>query len=72
MGNVYANSFSYADDKTLLSPTIASLKKFINICEKYSVEFKISFNPSKCSLLCFLYSLNYNFKSLNINNICLA
>ena len=51
MGNVYANSFSYADDKTLLSPTIASLKKLIDICEEYSVEFEIFLKSFKCSQL---------------------
>ena len=65
--NYCANSFAYADNIALLSPTITRFKKLINICKEYSVEFKISFNLSKCSLLCFPYSLNYNFNSLNIN-----
>ena len=46
---------------------LQALRRLQNICEEYSIEFNISFNPSKYSLLCFPYSLNYNSNSININ-----
>ncbi len=36
-----------ADDLILLAPTVTALKKIINICELYAVEYDIKFNGSK-------------------------
>ena len=53
IGGVCTNSFAYADDIALLSPSMNAMSKLIEICERYSKDFSISFNPSKCSLLVF-------------------
>ena len=53
IGNLCANSFAYADDIILLSPTCTALRSMIEICEKFSDDYKLQFNPDKCTLLIF-------------------
>ena len=47
------NSLSYADDLVIMAPSAASLSKLVNICEDFSKEFQIDFNPTKCNLMIF-------------------
>ena len=35
----------------LLSPTYTALKSMIEICEQFSDDYKLQFNPDKCTLL---------------------
>ena len=51
IGNLCANAFAYADDVILLSPTCTALKSMIEICEQFSDDYKLQFNPDKCTLL---------------------
>ena len=41
MGNYYAGGLGYADDLTLLAPTLSGLIVLIKICEQYAVDFDI-------------------------------
>ena len=66
MGNICANAFAYADDVVLLSPTIAALRSLITICEMFSYEYKLQFNPDKCTLL--IYSVSEYF----YENVCIT
>ena len=51
--NNYVGVFCYADDLTLISPTLTGLKCMLSICENYADEYKILFNASKSQLLHF-------------------
>ena len=53
MGNYYAGGLGYADDLTLLAPTLSGLLVLIKICEQYAVDFNIIFNGSKRKFLVF-------------------
>ena len=53
IGNTFSGALSYADDVTLIAPSLQSLKEMIKICEEYAKEFDIQFNPSKSKLMCF-------------------
>ena len=53
IGNICANAFAYADDVVILSPSCTALRKLIEICEIYAIEYDIKFNPDKCTLLIF-------------------
>ena len=55
-----ANAFGYADDIIILSPTCKALKLMIKICEDYAEDYKILFNPDKCTLLIFSDSDHYH------------
>ena len=65
MGNLCANAFSYADDIIILAPTCLSLRSLIKICEEYSNEYWLIFNPSKCSLMVFS-DPNFDTSLINI------
>ena len=47
IGNNYVGVFCYADDLTLITPTLTGLKCMLAICENYTDEYKILFNASK-------------------------
>ena len=53
IGNNYVGVFGYADDLTLINPTLTELKSMLAICENYANEYKILFNASKSQLLHF-------------------
>jgi exonuclease III len=54
MGAHYAGAISYADDLTLLSPTAKGLQTMINICEEFSKDYSMTYNPKKS--VCVLFS----------------
>ena len=54
MGAHFAGTIAYADDLTLLSPTAAGLQDMIKICEQFSKEFAVTYNPKKS--VCVLFS----------------
>ena len=47
IGNSFLGVFGYADDLTLLCPSLAGLKQMLNVCEDYAKEYNILFNASK-------------------------
>ena len=47
MGDVPANAFAYADDIAVMTPSISSLKKLIQISENYSLEYSVNLNAKK-------------------------
>ena len=49
MGGHYADALAYADDITLISPSMTGLRKMSSICEQYDILF----NGSKSKLLFF-------------------
>ena len=53
MGGHYAGALAYADDITLMSPSMTGLRKMSSICEQYASEYDILFNGSKSKLLFF-------------------
>ena len=53
MGRTFSGAFAYADDITLLCPSISALKEMITICTNYAVEYDIKFNGSKSQLIIF-------------------
>lgn len=53
IGQTCTNIFGYADDLLLLAPTRSAMVKLIDICEKFSEKFNLTFNPDKCVLIIF-------------------
>ena len=48
IGDIKYNSFAYADDVTLLSPTAPGLQKFIDKCVAYSLLLRFGIKKTKC------------------------
>ena len=47
MGNSYVGALSYADDITLLCPSIRGLNKMLDICNSFADMYDIKFNAKK-------------------------
>lgn len=76
VGNIFVGAIGYADDITLLCPTLSGLRKMLKIAEASVSDLQLSFNPGKCQLLRFdsisrtaddgLFSVN--FCGINVMN----
>ena len=53
ISGVSANNLGYADDMTLLSPSVKGLRSLIQICEAYANKFDIVFNAIKTVCMIF-------------------
>ena len=53
IGSVFCGAFAYADDITLLSPTLHGLSNMLGICGDFATEYQLLFNASKSRLLVF-------------------
>lgn len=53
IGNTFTGALAYADDLLLLAPTRHALQHMLSICERFSADANVKFNPEKSSLLIF-------------------
>ena len=56
VANVYAGCLTYADDIVLVSPTVISLQRMIDICETYANNNGLIFNEKKSIVITFVKS----------------
>ena len=63
IGNSYLGVFEYADDLTLLCPSLTGLKEMLNTCEGYAKDYNILFNAKKSKLMYF------GRNNINTNNM---
>ena len=47
IGNKFLGVFGYADDLTLICPTLSGLQEMLNVCEDFSKDYNILFNAPK-------------------------
>ena len=47
IGRKFCGALAYADDLTLISPTVQGLQSMITLCEKFGLEYSIKFNDEK-------------------------
>ena len=53
IGNWYVGCLAFADDLSLLTPSLSALQKLVYICEDYAKEYCVSFNSLKSKFLIF-------------------
>ena len=58
IAGVYAGALSYADDITLLCPSVWGLNEMLKICNKYRLEYNIIFNTKKTVCIKFGSTVN--------------
>ena len=51
LGDLILNHLMYADDLVLISPSTYGLKKLLEVCENYGIEFDIKFNSKKSAIM---------------------
>ena len=49
MSGHFTGALAYADDITLLSPSMSELRTLSTVCEEYTTEFDVTFNGKKVS-----------------------
>jgi hypothetical protein len=47
IGHIFFGALGYADDMTLLAPTVQGLVRMLNICEKFGLQYDVKFNEKK-------------------------
>ena len=53
MGHVYTGALSYADDLTLIAPSMQAMRLMLKVCEDFARSFDVIFNSSKSISLVF-------------------
>ena len=53
MGLHYVGALGFADDITLLCPSLSGIKTMLRICEQFAAEYDLIFNGTKSKLLIF-------------------
>ena len=51
IGGHYYGALSYADDLTLMCPSLYGLQQMLKICETFGSDFGVKYNPSKSVLM---------------------
>ena len=51
--DTFVGALGYADDVTLMSPSIRGLKQMVHICETFAAEYDIKFNEKKTVAILF-------------------
>ena len=61
IGNSFAAAFGYADDLTILAPSIPAAETLLRTCEHFAEEYFVQFNASKSQhLICRGRNTNHN------------
>ena len=58
IGSAYIGALSYADDITLLCPSIRGLNEMIVLCCEYAKEYDMTFNPKETVCIKFGSKIN--------------
>ena len=66
IGTHYLGAVSYADDLTLIAPSLSAAREMLKICQKFSEEYHVQFNSQKSKLL--TYGTNKTAFDLKLNN----
>ena len=60
IGKHFYGALGYADDLTLLAPSVTGLRELLRICEDFAVEYSVNYNAEKT--VCMLFSKRDVFK----------
>ena len=66
IGHQFAGAVAYADDMTLIAPTVQSLQAMLNVCQEFSTAYNVQFNESKT--MCIKFDWNKTYK---LHPVCL-
>ena len=70
IGTKFCGALAYADDLTLISPSIKGLQSMINVCETFSVEYDVLFNETKT--VCIMFGKNEVTPVVYMSNVKLV
>ena len=67
---MFVAAIMYADDLALLAPTRKSMQQLLNICQEFGIDWCLTYNPTKTSVLIFGKSISH--EPLYLNNMPIA
>ena len=62
IGRHFVGAISYADDLTLLCPSIQGLQLMLNVCEAFAQQYGMQYNPDKSICINFCKKTNVDLK----------
>ena len=65
IAELFVAAIMYADDLALLAPTRSSLQTLLDVCQRYGLEWCITYNPQKTKLMTFGKSVDVQPLYLN-------
>jgi len=71
MNHVYIGALAYADDITLLCPSIRGMNIMLDICNDFAIEFDLMFNAKKTMCIKFGENVHKN-ESIVFNNVIIS
>ena len=71
MGHYFVGALAYADDVTLLAPTLTSLKGLLKVVEIFSEKYEVIFNATKTKLTKFGNADNLSNEFINFHGNCI-
>jgi len=71
VGHLFYGALGYADDLSLLAPSIYGLKKMLQICEEFGMKCDVMFNPKKTVCICFSKKKQVQLPTIKFNNVVL-
>lgn len=69
MGEMFVGALAYADDIVLISPTPSAMNNMLSICDEFSIEYNVLFNPLKSKCMYF-YPKSRSTLLLHRYNVC--
>ena len=64
IGNSFVGAFGYADDLSLLAPSLVAAKLMLSVCEDFSKDYDVMFNAGKSGHLVF-HNAPVNLQKIN-------
>ena len=59
VGSIFSGAYAYADDITLLAPSVSALRNMLDVCVKYATDHDILFNSKKSQLIIFKHGNSF-------------
>ena len=71
IGNKFAGAVSYADDITLIAPTVQAIQTLLTVCGNFSQMYEVLFNENKSVCIKFHKDRNNLMPDVNLNHVLL-
>src|SRR5664279_3319090 len=59
IGLFFVGALAYADDLVLIAPSASAMRRMLQICDEYAVQYNVLFNAEKSKSLCYQESVAY-------------
>ena len=69
IGHKFYGGFGYADDLNVMCPSVGGLQKMITICEEFSKEYGVMFNPKKTLAICYGSNITTPIRPIRLNGV---